>query len=195
MKRLALPSRHDDVPFWLWRGAWIAFLALLTLGAVMVALLSGGLADPPRAGPAVWQVGQLVNIHAPPNYTIELHSPIALPNRPYTLEIEATVIDASWGVTFDDAAQFGIDVDGRGFFSVRPFQPDSTPFIHIRRESNKVALNVELSGQATLRINDEIAWRGVAPAAGYTTVHATGRKTQPGQVERMTITLSHANPS
>jgi hypothetical protein len=192
---LALYRKRDDVPVWLWRGARTAFIALLTFGAAMIILLYVGLADPPRAGPLVRRIGPLANAPVPANYTTELHSPIALSNRPYTLEIEATVTGATWGITFDDVTHFGIDVDGRGFFSVRPFQPDSTPFIHIRPESNKIALNVETSGQATLRINDEIAWRGKVPVAASVRVHATGRRTQSGQVKRLTITISHSNPS
>jgi hypothetical protein len=58
-------------------------------------------------------------------------------------------------------------LNGYGFFAVLPSQPDFTPFIHIHihGESNKLTLNVGKDGQSVLRINDEIAWKGIIPHA------------------------------
>ena len=72
--------------------------------------------------------------------------------------------------------QFAIVLRDHRFFAVLPMQPDSVPFIHIRRagEVNKLSLDVAADQQATLRINDEIAWRGVVPAATTATIHAAG---------------------
>jgi hypothetical protein len=172
-----------DVPNWLWHSARLALVGVIGLGAIMVILLAGGIANPPRAGRAIFEIGPLADSTIPPNYTSEFSPSIALPRGAFTLEVEANVTgDAHWGILFDDQSHFGVEVNSRGFFSVPPYLPDSMPFIHIRAESNRVALNVESSGQATLRINDEIAWRGINPAANAFTIYASGGKTQSSRV-------------
>jgi hypothetical protein len=64
-------------------------------------------------------------------------------------------------------------LNGYGFFAVIPPQPDFTPFIHIRThgESNKLTLNVGNDGKSELRINDEIAWKGVILPPRSSAVH------------------------
>lgn len=70
-------------------------------------------------------------------------------------------------------------LNGYGFFSVLPFQPDFTPFIHIRTngESNKITLDVGKSGDTVLRINDEIAWKGLIPPTRFVAVLSAPRFT------------------
>jgi hypothetical protein len=151
-------------------------LGVIGVGLVTAVLLSGGAADPPRAGRLIWQAGPLPDAAASVYYSTVVGGPVDLPARPYTLEVAGQLAAgsdpaASWGIACDTGESagppFSITLDGQGFFSFPPFQPDSVPFIHIRPagESNKLALNVEASGQATLRINDEIAWRGAVPDA------------------------------
>jgi hypothetical protein len=151
----------------------------------MATLLAGGAADPPRAGPLIWQAGPLPETIAPAYYTTTVGSPIDLPARPYTLEVTGQLAAgsdpaASWGIRCDTAGaaglSFSIMLDGQGFFAVPPFQSDLMPFIHIRPvgEANQFAWNVEPSGQATLRVNDEIAWRGTVPDARRAQIVLTG---------------------
>jgi hypothetical protein len=78
---------------------------------------------------------------------------------------------AAWGITLDPAnpapAPFEIAIIGQRFFAVSPSSPDWRPFIHIRPLGtvNRLRLDVDSAGQGTLRINDEVAWRGPVPAA------------------------------
>jgi hypothetical protein len=151
-------------------------LGVIGIGLVTAVLLSGGAADPPRAGGLIWQAGPLPDAVASVYYSTIVGSPIDLPARPYTLEVTGQLAAgsdpaASWGITCDTAettgSPFSILLDGQGFFSFPPFQPDLMPFMHIKPvgEANKFALNVEATGRATLRINDESAWRGAIPDA------------------------------
>ncbi len=164
----------------MWRSAWIALLTVVGLGVIVLVVLAGGAADPPRAGSLVWSAGPLPGTPLPTHYTI----PAAL-SLPYTLEIEAqfsTDSDANalWEIVFENsgnsAPQFAIVLRDHRFFAIPPLQPDSIPFIHIRPagEPNKLALDVEADRQATLRINDEIAWRGVVPTASTATIRSVG---------------------
>ncbi len=73
-----------------------------------------------------------------------------------------------------------------------PFQADSIPFIHIRPESNTIALSVESGGQATLRINDEIAWRGTIPESHTAVV---GNPTLADRLVVRRIALYAPNPT
>jgi hypothetical protein len=193
-----LKSQYDDVPLWLWRAARIGLLAIIGLGAVTAILLSLGIANPPRSGTLVQEFGSLSSMAVPANYTTEIGSSIALPGRAYTLEIAAqTSSDVTWGITFKGASPFKVNIDSRGFFSVPPFVPDSTPFIHIHTESNKVALDVDATGQATLRINDEIAWRGAIPAAAAARIHVTGGRKAASQfiIQRIALYISQQSPT
>ncbi len=185
-----LRDSDQDVPAWLWRSAWIAFVGVFGLGITAAVLLAGGGANPPRAGRIILNIGPITGSAVPTNYTTEVGRPNALPDPPYTLEVEVSN-SAAWGVAFDDAGKFGIEIDSRGFYSVLPLLRDSTPFIHIRPESNRIAINVEASGRATLRINDEIAWRGTAPTAASATIHITGGREQSGPFTLQRVTVSH----
>jgi hypothetical protein len=176
----------DTVPLWLWRGAWIALGSVIGIGVMGVALLSGGLADPPRAGPLIWSSGPLKALAVPSDYSITAGPILSLPATPYTLEITAAFSAdsdhaARWEIVWDNdtaPGNFKIVLDGYGFFAVPPSQPDSTPFIHIRApgQPNRVALFVSADGQGLLRINDEIAWRGSVPKAERAHVQVIGGK-------------------
>ena len=175
----------DAIPRWLWRGAWIALGSVMVIGAMGVALLAGGLADPPRAGPLVWSIGPQTDLGVPPHYSIAASRPLRLSPVPYTLEVTAQFSQdgdpaAAWEIVWDKpAAPFRVRLDSQGFISVAPSQPDSMPFIHVRPigQPNRITLNVDATGQGVVRINDEIAWRGAVPAADSAYVQVTGGKT------------------
>jgi hypothetical protein len=174
------------VPRWLWRSVWIALGSVIGIGGVGVALLAGGLADPPRAGPLIWAKGPLTTLAVPSDYSITAEPTLSLPSTPYTLEVAAmfsTDSDqaARWEIVWDNdpaPGGFRIALDGYGFFAVPPSRPDSTPFLHIRPpgQPNRVALSVSADGQGILRINDEIAWRGPVPGAERAHVQVIGGK-------------------
>jgi hypothetical protein len=176
----------NAVPTWLWRGAWIALGSVVVIGVVGVALLLGGVADPPRAGPLIWSGGPLATLAVLPDYSITASPSISLPHSPYTLEITAEFSAdsdpaARWEIVWDNdpaPGGFRIALDGYGFFAVPPSQPDSTPFFHIRPpgQPNRVALSAGADDQGLLRINDEIAWRGPVPKAAGVHVQVIGGK-------------------
>ena len=102
------------------------------------------------------------------------------------------------GLTHDLANQFptfGIKVNGYGFLSIIPSQPDFTPFVHVHPpgESNKLTLNVEADSHATLRINDEIAWQGSVSELRKAQIQASGGRGTILTVQRMALysLLSH----
>ncbi|MCC7449729.1 MAG: hypothetical protein IT324_20080 [Anaerolineae bacterium] len=175
------PVSNDEPPTWLWRSAWIALGAVVGLGLFVLVVLAGGAADPPRAGSLVWSAGPLPETPLPVDYTI----PTTL-TAPYTLEVEGQFSagsdpNALWEIIGETlgkpSPQFAIVLRHHCFFAVLPMQPDSIPFIHIRPagEINKLSLDVAADQQATLRINDEIAWRGVIPAVPTATIRAMGK--------------------
>jgi len=180
-------AESDAIPRWLWRGAWVALGSVIVIGVVGVVLLSAGLADPPRAGPLVSSLESqesqtvLELLPDPADHYITSR-PIALPHRPYTLEVTAQFsgdsdLAAVWEIVWDNpTAPFKITLNSQGYFSVVPPLPDSMPFFHIRPvgQPNRIALNVEPDGQGTLRINDEIAWRGAVPVADSAHIQAEG---------------------
>jgi hypothetical protein len=193
------------VPRLVWRGAWAVLLGVIGVGLVTAVLLSGGAADPPRAGRLIWQAGPLPDAVTSVYHSTTIGSPVDLPARPYTLEVTGQLAAgsdpaASWGIACDTAESagppFSIVLDGQGFFSFPPFQPDSVPFIHIRPagESNKLALNVEASGQATLRINDEIAWRGVIPDARRAQIVLVGGRATSSRLAVQRVALYAPTP-
>jgi len=227
----------ETIPLFLWRLAWGGLFAVIAIGVLALVVLASGAADPPRAGPLIYQSTNATSI--------------PLPNTPYTLEVTGRFSQtadptSSWGIEltdppltpalfpqpaknavlaegkgaipvildvssiFDDNqfarntlntlpnttnkyASFMVSqaplslrlrggkgmgvaegtaplcflLNGYGFFAIPPLQPDFTPFIHIRThgESNKLTLNVGNDGQSVLRINDEIAWKGIIPPA------------------------------
>jgi hypothetical protein len=200
ISRVSATDLPPEIPRWLWYGAWGALSVVVCGGLTLAFLLANGAADPPRAGPLVWQSGPLPTLSASPNYTTVAPDPIPLFRVPYTLEIAARFsVDsdpaAAWGIMLDPAqpsrsdvgarhaspsylaspsaqpastpAPFEIAIIGQRFFAVSPASPDWRPFIHIRPLGtvNLLRLDVDSTGHGTLRINDEIAWRGTVPAA------------------------------
>ncbi len=163
-----LASDDAIIPQKYWRlAATIFILTLLFLG-ILAALLTLGLADPPRAGhliaeayaPASWallrQHGEMI-----------LHT--GLPARPegtFTLELTTAnhgTQESAWGIWLETATgQLHFLVDNQGYFSVtEEAQPRWQPFMHLRSGAeNKLYLHYPQPEAAVLRLNDEIAWAG-----------------------------------
>lgn len=167
--------------------------AVVGLGLVGLVVLAGGAADPPRAGSLIWSSRPLPETPLPVDYTI----PVTL-TAPYTLEVEGQFAADSdpnslWEIIGETlgkpSPQFAIVLRDHRFFAVLPTQPDSIPFIHIRPAGgiNKLSLDVAADQQATLRINDEIAWRGIVPAVSSATIHAAGTGSSRFSVRRIAL--------
>lgn len=143
---MSLNSPDAPVPFWLWRLAR-AGLAALLIGVAGLALALGlGLADPPRAGPLVWQddfkgdttrwtwsvssgaalaprSGALVADLATPEQSVFALAPA--PDGDYTLEVAGAQTDgaagAAYGLVFnwrDNAHYVAVVVNGHGYAEV-----------------------------------------------------------------------------
>lgn len=144
-----------QIPMSWWRAAQVALWIIIGIGIMGAVALAAGAANPPKAGSRVVQI---------PAGTTE----IALPDPPYTLELAGTLPAdsdplAAWGATLTGSSTIlRVQVNGFGFFSVTPGQPDFTPFIHLRPAGklNTIRLDVEPTWETILRLNDEIAWRG-----------------------------------
>jgi hypothetical protein len=218
-----------EIPRWLWFGAWGALITVVCGGLALAVLLLTGAADPPRAGPLVWQIVQFPTLNALPNYTTLAPNPIPLFRVPYTLEIAARFSAdsdpvAAWGITLvpfpssrptvgarhaspsypaspdaaSDAAPppFEIAIIGGRFFAISPSSPDSRPFIHIRPLGtvNRLRLDVDSAGRGTLRINDEIAWRGPVPAARLARIYLRSRNAPANLDVESVATYSRDSP-
>ena len=151
-------SVSAEFPRWLWRAAWAGFFGVVIGGLLLVLVLAAGVADPPRAGPLAWQAGPLTLESGGAPYKI------LLPSRPFTLEITATLQGdptADWGV--DLSARYGIALNGYRFLRIPHPDSDFQPFIHVRDGRNKITLYVPANEPVTMRVNDEIAWKGPVP--------------------------------
>lgn len=138
-----------------WRFVLVLAGLVLFGGLVLVIALALGVANPPRAGALQWQINNVDDL------------PTTLPPAPFTLEITAKntgAADSAWGMWI---GQWTALIRHDGYVSINRDRrkPNWTEFPHIRRNGeNKLYLHVEVDGQGTLRINDEIAWTGILPA-------------------------------
>ncbi len=145
----------------LWQALRLAFFAILGGGLALSAALAFGWADPPRYG----------RLYAE---TRGAAAAVPLPQGNFTLIVlgkwsEAASPLDSWHVVFeatDGTPLFMLSVHGDASFSLAPLQPEAVGFIHLRRPpaANEVYLHLSVDG-AEVRLNHEIAWRGVLPAA------------------------------
>jgi len=190
-------SSLGDVPLWLWRLVRVGFTGTLIIGLAAIIALAGGAADPQRAGPLAWEKGPRPEIAIPPRTTFMLDNPIQLPAPPFTLEVTAQLAAssdpaASWGLQFDSST-FGIILNGYRFMAVLP--GDLTPFIHVRGtgEANKLTVDVDNQNQATLRVNDEIAWHGIIPPLRTVKITVHGGANGPAQfiVQHVALFIPH----
>jgi len=168
---------------WLWRACWLTLIAVLAISISAAIALGSGLADPPRAGPLLWQMA------AQPKWLMTANGgtvtfqrvPFEIPAPPFTLEVVARYSEgdpgAFWLLTFETnlnappssitkpRAFHKLDfvVYNNGYFAVRnDFALQRVEFPHLNRAGafNKLALDVAADQTVVLRLNDEIAWHG-----------------------------------
>jgi hypothetical protein len=190
-------STGDVVPLWWWRVARLLLFGLVLGGGITALLLANGAADPPRAG-SLWAAKNTSGLSSIQVSGEQAITRFELPERPFTLEISALFADqsdplASWAVVFDNAVRIEIYVDA--YFSVAPFLPNSVSFFHIKPagKANELYLNVSVNGEATLRINREIAWQGQFPAATYAILRAKSDTDSVLRIERIDLYASVTN--
>src|SRR5260221_11256157 len=87
-------------------------------------------------------------------------------------------------------------LSGYRFLAVSPSKPDFAPFIHVRAngQPNTLTLTTEHGGKATLRVNDEIAWTGAAPAASGAEIRVVGGRTSSVELKVHGIALYEPAP-
>ncbi len=162
---------------WRWNAAWFTLAVALTLSIGGAIWLGAGLADPPRAGPLLWEDP------SPQHWVIKnsqeqyRYIPLPLPAPPFTIEAIVrfsgnSAPGAGWWLSLTDgeaSSQFNIFNDG--YFQIKAIGhkvsgttiwtgPVEFPHLKGIGEFNKLALDVAADQSATLRLNDEIAWKG-----------------------------------
>jgi len=143
-----------------WITARLALIGLVLAGAALAVILAAGAANPPLAGPLCVE-----HVNPAPETTI------TLPPPPYTLLIDGAISGewrAWWGIAIDASPPVRITITADAYFRVEPVLTDATSFFHIRPpgQNNQLYLDVRRSGQAELRINEEIAWQGTFTQLG-----------------------------
>lgn len=154
----------ETVPPIMWLFTLIVLAVLIIGGGILIVLLASGMADPPRAGLLQWSIATADDwplIQESADFRL-YHAPTALPNLPFTLELTANnegELDSGWGLWI---GSWSILISREGYFSISGDEkPHWAEFIHIRQSGdNKLYLDIQQNGTATLRINDEIAWTG-----------------------------------
>jgi hypothetical protein len=158
----------SNTPPILWRFALVMMFLVILSGIGLVAWLSIGIANPPRAGSLSWQAESAEGWQSwQKSGDFELFSaPLAISSPPFTLELTADnsgANDSAWGVALQNSEYiWKIVVNREGYLSINTDErPHWAEFMHIRRSGdNKLYLDTREDGTATIRINDEIAWAG-----------------------------------
>lgn len=146
-----------------WRLVLAALLVTLIGGAALAATLSSGLADPPRAT-------NLIIDHATTAGLVtdgQLQQPLVASLRSYefpiTIEVAAETSNrgqSAWGLWLRSLTGLHIfRLRADGYWSLL-LNGGWQQFIHIRPGENMLYLHIDPQGNATFRINDEIAWTG-----------------------------------
>ncbi len=161
-------KRHDrnaettvddsDAPRWLWRLAVLILAGVVIVGLAGAILLTGGAADPPRAGPLRWSVEAL------PGDCLHVDG-LSLPalSPPFTLESVAEAQNGpdtftSWGVWLGSPeAGPRWEVLPPGYYR---HDGQTIPFHHVRAGQNELRLDVLSGGRYVLRLNRERAAEG-----------------------------------
>ncbi|MFO7322726.1 MAG: hypothetical protein DIU68_013425 [Chloroflexota bacterium] len=137
-------------------------LALLAGSLILIAVSIAGVANPPQAATVMLSIRELAGLsRLDERAGIARYGAGPLPSPPYT--IEAQMLPAGpapvWGLWLGAAAApVYILLDNESYFSIG--LNDWRPFLHLRSGLNRVYLHVDRSGNATLRLNGEIAWQG-----------------------------------
>ncbi len=185
--------------------ARVSLLVVVVGGAAVVIALSAGAANPPKAGPLVFEQSTPVQLTALPGQCFTSPNVISLAAGAYTLEVTGQLAADSdptvtWGIVFVNGATqaepFSVMLSGYRFLAVSPSKPDFAPFIHVRAngQPNTLTLTTERDGKATLRINDEIAWTGTAPDVSGAVIRAVGGRTSSSELTVQHVALYAASP-
>lgn len=180
----AMTSAYDtSIPPARWRLVLLALALTVFGGAALALILALGAANPPHAAHLV------LNLRSDDGLTdagaFDGAALLAFPVElapPFTVEMEAGSSGAAgsaWGVWLRVSDHDGnlrvlpMLVDNQGYALAALDSPalQHHPFIHIRRDSNRVYLHVDQDNTAVFRINDEI-FATVAPP--MTTIDAAG---------------------
>jgi hypothetical protein len=195
----------ETTPPWLWRMTWIALLLMVVGGMVTIIVLSAGAANPPKAGPLAFEEDGTTKVLAVPGQMVPVGIIIPVPSQPYTLEVTSqftadTDPTGAWGIVFErempQPDPFLVMLNGYQFLKVAPSKPDFTPFIHVRAngQPNMLDITTRPDGTATLRVNDEIAWTGAAPAASRAQIYLMGGSYTSAQLTVQRVAFYVASP-
>jgi hypothetical protein len=129
---MKIPS-SEPVPGWLWCGTLAGVMLVVMVVAVGAILLARGAADPPVAGPVVWQDANLAwaggpqhTILAGDGAWLAAPPPARLPGDAFTLAVRARLCaesdpGAAWGVWLaaGDGARMVYAISGDGLVTTR----------------------------------------------------------------------------
>ena len=139
----------------------MAALALTMFGGIVLAIvLLQGLGDPYYARNLVVDSvsDEELEVVSQPNYL--LVSSFSRHEFPITVEVIGAMSgepDTSWGIWVQSSSLlYSFRIRNDGYFSA--ISSGWQEFIHIQPSENKLYLHIESDGNATFRINDEIAW-------------------------------------
>lgn len=152
--------------------AFAVLLLTLFCGFMLMLLLIFGLGDPPRAGGLISEFTVL-----PTESVSTLEDSIdifRIVNTKESVTLEASAINkstkgSSWGfLIVSSTSSVTLLVDHTGYVSaVAELSPLWRPFVHVEQQRNRLYLFLDGAGQATYRINDEIAWEGQIDAGHH----------------------------
>ncbi len=159
----------DVVPPRQWRQAVLLLLLVITGGGALAIMLALGLADPPRAGPLVWETTSMdvgwplvKDLGGSPRLWLK-RARAETRSLPFTIEIEANVLNtgsSAWGLWIETRRDDALFLVGYGDYISVGSSLDWRNFIHVQPEINHLYLNVEPDGMTTFRVNGEVAWHG-----------------------------------
>jgi hypothetical protein len=156
-----------------WRLTLAIAAAIPAVGLLLLLILALGAADPPHTARLQWQAGK------PQDWPQEqINSDLlldhALGTLPTVFTLELNVqnsgaADSAWGIALTSDLPTLVLIDNQGYFSLESgYIPHWREFSPIRPgQNNSLSLSIADSREATVRINEEIAWTGHI-AAGAT---------------------------
>lgn len=212
--------RRTPVPGWLvWLvlGGVMLVVAVIAVGAL---LIWGGATAPPVNGAITWQAAGWppeMRLDAEEAAWIAAPAQAAIPARPFTLVVRATLTDGSdaaagWGVWLDapDGTRVLYAISGEGYTTTRRCPDGTDPAVietcpALRPEwrwmaynrlkppgqTNSIALHVEdaATGTIRLRLNDERLGAAAVTWSGVWGVWVRGGRSSPARLAAAEATL------
>jgi hypothetical protein len=150
-----------------WRVVVAGLMVTVAAGITLVVVLANGAANPPRAAmlvenfPSDESFVHITAFDRDDQLLLRLPRLTGMPaSKPYTLEATAAnsgEVDSGWGFWVDNR-YFIVDNQGYALCSDATGQTSWFEFIHLRpNEANTLYLHITLYGNATFRINGEVA--------------------------------------